>query len=120
MSCDIQSIKKRADFVNLSKKGISSPQKGLVLQSISSMDGSSKNLIRLGVTATKKIGNAVIRNKCKRKLRALAKEVLTKCAKENNDYVLIARRTTYDRNINLLKLDLISALKEVKLIKQNL
>jgi len=55
MSCDIQSIKKRADFVNLSKKGISSPQKGLVLQSISSMDGSSKNLIRLGVTATKKL-----------------------------------------------------------------
>ena len=53
MSCDIQSIKKRADFVNLSKKGISSPQKGLVLQSISSMDESNNNLIRLGVTATK-------------------------------------------------------------------
>ena len=119
MSCDIQSIKKRADFVNLSKKGVSSPQEGLVLQSISKMDESNEDLIRFGVTATKKIGNAVIRNRCKRKLRALAKEVLIKCAKENSEYVLIARKTTYNRNMNLLKVDLINALKEVKLIKQN-
>ena len=120
MSCDIKSIKKRADFVNLSKKGVASPQKGLVLQAISSIDKSNNKFIRFGVTATKKIGNAVVRNKCKRKLRALAKEVLVLYAKENSDYVLIARKATFERNISLLKSDLINALKEIKHIKQGL
>ena len=117
MSCHIKSIKKRADFVNLSKKGISSPQKGLVLQSRSNIVESNNKFIRFGVTATKKIGNAVVRNKCKRKLRALAKDILVLYAKENNDYVLIARSTTYDRNMSLLKSDLINALKELRLTK---
>ena len=117
MSCYIKSIKKRADFVTLSTKGISSPQKGLVLQSRSNIVESNNKFIRFGVTATKKIGNAVVRNKCKRKLRALAKDILVLYAKENNDYVLIARSTTYDRNMSLLKLDLINALKELKLTK---
>ena len=120
MSCDIKSIKKRADFVNLSKKGVASPQKGLVLQAISSIDKSNNKFIRFGVTATKKIGNAVVRNRCKRKLRALAKEVLVLYAKENSDYVLIARKATFERNISLLKSDLINALKEIKHIKQGL
>ena len=117
MSCHIKSIKKRADFVKISKKGISSPQKGLVLQSRSNIVESNNKFIRFGVTATKKIGNAVVRNKCKRKLRALAKDILVLYAKENNDYVLIARSTTYDRNMSLLKSDLINALKELRLTK---
>ena len=118
MSCDIQSIKKRADFIKLSKEGFSSPQEGLVLQAKSNEELSTQNLIRFGVTATKKIGNAVIRNKCKRKLRILAKEILIEHAKENSDYVLIARNTTYNRNISLLKTDLLNALKETKYIKK--
>jgi ribonuclease P protein component len=120
MSCDIQSIKKRADFIKLSKEGLSSPQEGLVLQVKSNKESSKHQIIRFGVTATKKIGNAVIRNKCKRKLRVLAKNVLLKHAKENSDYVLIARNTTYSRNINLLKTDLLNALKETKYIKNNI
>ena len=54
MSCDIQSIKKRADFIKLSKEGFSSPQEGLVLQAKSNEELSTQNLIRFGVTATKK------------------------------------------------------------------
>ncbi len=120
MSCDIQSIKKRADFIKLSKEGFSSPQKGLVLQAKSNEELCTSQLIRFGVTATKKIGNAVIRNKCKRKLRVLARDVLLKHAKENSDYVLIARNTTSDRDINLLKSDLLNALKETKYIRTNI
>ncbi|RCL84084.1 MAG: ribonuclease P protein component [Alphaproteobacteria bacterium] len=118
MSCDIQSIKKRVDFIKLSKEGLSSPQEGLVLQVISNKEDTKHQLIRFGVTATKKIGNAVIRNKCKRKLRVLAKDVLLKYAKKNSYYVLIARNTTYNRNISLLKTDLLNALKETKYIKK--
>ena len=117
MSCYIQSIKKRTDFIKLSKEGLSSPQEGLVLQVKSNKEDTKHQLIRFGVTATKKIGNAVIRNKCKRKLRVLAKDVLLKYAKENSDYVLIARNTTYNRNISLLKADLLEALKETQYVK---
>ena len=94
MSCDIQSIKKRADFVNLSKKGVSSPQKGLVLQSISRMDESNENLIRFGVTATKKIGNAVSRNRAKRRMRALVSRFIkdnNTCFDNKSSYVLVAK-----------------------------
>ena len=118
MSCDIKSLKKRADFVILSKEGLSSPQKGLVLQAKCYNKDSKNKFIRFGITATKKIGNAVIRNKCKRKLRVLAKDILSKYAKKNSDYVLIARNTTYNRNISLLKTDLLNALKETKYIKK--
>ena len=114
MSCGIKSIKKRDDFIKLSKEGFSSPQKGLVLQVKSNNEEYEKQIIRFCVTATKKIGNAVIRNKCKRKLRVLAKDVLTKHAKSNCDYVLIARNSTYNRNIRLLETDLLNALEDTK------
>ena len=118
MSCDIKSIKKRDDFIKLSKEGLSSPQKGLVLQAKSNDQEFEQQIIRFGITATKKIGNAVIRNKCKRKLRVLAKDVLIKHAKDSSDYVLIARNSTYNRNMNLLKADLLIALEETKFKKQ--
>ena len=50
----------------------------------------------------------------------LARDVLLKHAKENCDYVLIARNTTYDRDISLLKSDLLNALKETKYIRTNI
>ena len=118
MSCGIKSIKKREIFIKLSKEGFSSPQKGLVLQVKSNEKDCEKQIIRFGVTATKKIGNAVIRNKCKRKLRVLAKDILTKHAKNNSYYVLIARNSTYDRNMSLLQTDLLTALEETNFKKK--
>ena len=116
MSHVLSSIKNRKDFLKISTKGISSPQVGLILQTIANDDGN--NNIRVGITATKKIGNAVIRNKCKRKLRVVANDILLEYAKENSDYVLVARDSTYDREIRLLKNDLIKALKNVKCYKK--
>jgi len=116
MSRVLSSIKNRKDFLKISTKGVSSPQDGLVLQTIANND--ENNNIRVGITATKKIGNAVIRNKCKRKLRVVANHILLEYAKENNDYVLVARASTYDREIQLLKDDLIKALKNVKCYKK--
>ena len=116
MSRVLSSIKNRKDFLKISTKGVSSPQDGLVLQTIANND--ENNNIRVGITATKKIGNAVIRNKCKRKLRVVANDILLDYAKENNDYVLIARTSTYDREIQLLKNDLVEALKNIKCYKK--
>jgi ribonuclease P protein component len=48
-------------------------------------------LVRVGFTASKKIGNAVLRNRAKRRLRAVAREVLPAAARPGWDYVLVAR-----------------------------
>ena len=109
-------LKTRSEFLHV-RSGKHKAFKNLVIQANANP---SSGAIRVGFTATKKIGNAVVRNKCKRKLRALAKEVLVLYAKENSDYVLIARKATFERNISLLKSDLINALKEIKHIKQGL
>lgn len=47
--------------------------------------------MRVGFTVTKKIGNAVVRNRCKRRLRALAREVLPAAGQPGADHVLIGR-----------------------------
>jgi len=66
--------------------------------------------IRVGFTATKKVGNAVIRNKAKRRLRACARAVLPRCGLAGHDYVLIARNSTVTRDFALLLDDVEKAL----------
>ncbi|WP_298914560.1 ribonuclease P protein component [uncultured Algimonas sp.] len=50
--------------------------------------------VRYGVTATKRIGNAVTRNRAKRRLREIAKALLPELGRPGHDYVLIARDRT--------------------------
>ena len=58
--------------------------------------------IRVGFTATKKIGNAVIRNRAKRRLREVARMLLPQLGQTGMDYVFIARNGTVDRDFNRL------------------
>lgn len=53
--------------------------------------------VRVGFTASKKVGNAVARNRAKRRLREVARLVMAEHARAGHDYVLIARETTGDR-----------------------
>jgi len=69
---------------------------------------------RFGLTASKKVGNAVARNRARRRLRALAQEVLPTKALPRHDYVLIARGETVVRPYADLKRDLVQALKRTK------
>ena len=66
--------------------------------------------IGVGFTASKKVGGAVERNRAKRRLRALADEVLPAAAEPGYDFVLIARRATLDRPLEQLRADLRQAL----------
>lgn len=70
--------------------------------------------IRVGITASKKVGKAVTRNRARRRLRALAREVLPSAASEHSDYVLIARAATADRPYAALKDDLLAALRRIR------
>ncbi len=84
-------IKNRSGFLHV-REGLSFARPGLVIQMRANPDGTQG--IRVGFTATKKIGNAVIRNRAKRRLRALAREILPQRGQPGMDYVFIARYNT--------------------------
>ena len=62
--------------------------------------------LRLGFTASKKIGNAVERNRAKRRLRAAAYALLPLSGREGHDYVLVARAGILAREFAALKDDI--------------
>jgi ribonuclease P protein component len=69
--------------------------------------------MRVGYTVTKKIGNAVIRNRIKRRFRALARDVLSVNGVPGADHVLIGRADGLTRDFSQLKADLAKALAKV-------
>ena len=73
--------------------------------------------LRVGFTASKKVGGAVVRNLARRRLRALAREVLVREAVPGYDYVLIARAGTATRDYAQLRGDMRFALKRLKLLQ---
>ncbi len=70
--------------------------------------------VRVGFTASRKVGNAVVRNRAKRRLRAVAAQVLSNWGKSGMDYVLIARAATAERPFAALLADLEMALHRVE------
>jgi ribonuclease P protein component len=75
--------------------------------------GDADSTMRLGITVTKKIGNAVIRNRMKRRLRALAREILPTSGISGADHVMIGRASGVERDFALLRQDLTKALEKV-------
>jgi ribonuclease P protein component len=69
--------------------------------------------LRFGVTASRKVGGAVVRNRAKRRLRAAAADILPRLGRPATDYVLIARAGTVDRPWAALVADLEGALRRV-------
>jgi ribonuclease P protein component len=104
-------LARRADFLRAAsarRQGTG----GFLLQARDRADGLAG--ARVGFTASKKIGNAVQRNRAKRRLRALAREVLAAKARPGWDYVLVARPgATVTRAYADLCADLQSALASV-------
>ncbi|BCA60780.1 ribonuclease P protein component [Sphingomonas sp. HMP9] len=69
--------------------------------------------MRIGFTVTKKIGNAVVRNRMKRRLRALARELLAERGVAGADHVLIGRNGGVERDYALLRTELSKAFRKV-------
>ena len=70
--------------------------------------------MRLGITVTKKIGNAVVRNRMKRRFRALARELLPADGISGADHILIGRAGGIERDFAELRSELTKALGKLK------
>lgn len=100
----------RRDFL-AANAGKRAPMPGFVLLVRKRDDGASG--MRVGYTVTKKIGNAVVRNRMKRRLRALARELLPQSGVRGADHVLIGRGGGIERDFGQLRADLAKALAKV-------
>ena len=100
----------RRDFL-AANGGKRAPMPGFVLLVRDRQDGDG--MMRVGYTVTKKVGNAVVRNRMKRRLRELARDLLPEHGVAGADHVLIGRNGGIERDFGLLRTELRKALKKV-------
>ena len=70
--------------------------------------------VRVGFTVSKKVGNAVVRNRVRRRLREVARQVIPEHARPDLDYVLVGRHAAVERDYGLMRKDLMDALARLK------
>jgi ribonuclease P protein component len=101
-------LKNRADFLRAAR-GIRRSTAGLTLE-LCPTPAPAPDGLRVGFTASRKVGNAVARNRAKRRLRAAAAALLPLHGRAGHDYVLVARTATLTREFKDLLADLTGAL----------
>lgn len=100
-------LKRRAEFLRAAASGKKAAIGGVVLQALARDDGQ----VRLGFTVTKKVGNAVVRNRTRRRLKEAARLLLQERPVAGVDLVLIGRDSTRKRNFLALQGDIRRALE---------
>lgn len=104
----LERLRKRSEFLRVSKTGEKWITPAFVIQI---HKGPMEGPFRYGITASRKVGGAVERNRAKRRLRALLKEFLPQVACPGADYVFIARKEILRRDFSLMKQELCHAVK---------
>ena len=105
----MQRLRQRADFL-AAATGAKAPVSGFVLQAL---DRREDGPVRVGFTCSKKVGNAVERNRVRRRLREVVRLAPPDRMRPGHDYVLIGRRTALDLPFERLVEDFNRALGRV-------
>lgn len=109
MTSSLSTLTRRADFV-AANSGLRVARPGFVLLAKPNQ-GQGK---RFGITVTKRIGNAVVRNRMKRRFRALVRELLPMQGLADTDHVLIGREGGVERDFSRLRDELVAALERAR------
>ena len=107
-------LKKRSEFLNVASTHLKQVTPGLILQyrrhTLKEIQSSKSAILRLGFTVSKKVGNAIVRNRVKRRLKSAAQAILSPKVCPNFDLVIIGRQNTLRRPF----LDLCNDLEKAK------
>lgn len=119
MAMQLSRLKIRSDFLKAAKAAYQA-RPGLIIQARARLEDTQTNShVRLGFTATKKIGGAVERNRAKRRLREVARQIVPLYGLDGYDYVFVARATTLTREWQGLLDDAKSALLRLSRSRAN-
>ena len=110
-------LKRRADFLRVARTRRKWVAPGLILQArtrtAGDRSGGEIEVSRVGFTVSRKVGNAVVRNRVRRRLRDAAGQVIPEQAKAGHDFVIIGRAGSLKRPFAALKRDLEKALRQL-------
>ena len=109
----MQRLKKRKDYVKVAR-GARTPRRGFLLQSIrrpeAAADGAEADA-RFGFTVTKKMGNAVVRNRIRRRLKEAVRLAGAAAADPGRDFVLVGRRPALEMPFADLVAEVVGAVR---------
>jgi len=117
----IAHLRRRSDFLRVAARRCKWAAPGLVLQVAPTEpvdDITSAAQLRIGYTASRRVGGAIQRNRAKRRLRATVARVMPMHAAPGHDYVVIARTATLTRRFEELLEDLETALRHTGAVRQ--
>jgi|TARA_A100001391_G_scaffold200261_2_gene184467 ribonuclease P protein component len=120
VTVSVERLKKRAEFLRVAGTRRKWVTQGLILQGAprpgikpDTEYAGEDRLARVGFTVTKKVGKAVVRNRVRRRLRAVADQLMADMALPGWDYVVIGRQQTIDRDFEKLVDDMRFALRRI-------
>ena len=117
----IDRLKKRSDFLWVQANGRKWIAKGIIVEVADNTSKGENIGIRFGITVSKKVSKlAVKRNLIKRRLRAIAQDVLPEYADQNLDIVLVGRFGAMERDFDTLKNDLVWCLNKMNVQKMDI
>ncbi|MCH9852412.1 MAG: ribonuclease P protein component [Alphaproteobacteria bacterium] len=108
---EIAIFTKRQDFQRMTKHAAFIADSGFIVQYLKKNDNNKP--CHIGFTASRKVGNAVIRNRSKRRLRALVRTHLTTLKRNDINYVFIARKETATIDFSKMEKKFIRALNKI-------